>query len=284
VNSSFGFPGLPGVDLPSGGPIYPLAAPGVRLKLRPVSEVIMLGAAFNGDPAGPGNGDPQRRDASGTAFRFGDGVFAIVEVQYALNQQPDSTGLPSTYRFGGWYHSGQFADQRSDDSGLSLADPASSVPPRRHHGNYSLYAVADQMIWRKAGTKEQGIGLFARIMGGPGDRNLIDFYVDGGVNWKGFIEARPNDSVGFAIAYARISDTARRLDREAAFFRGAPYPIRDSETVIEATYSYQIARWWQVQPDIQYIIHPSGNVPNPVDSTRKLKNALIFGLRVTVTF
>src|ERR1035438_10031162 len=44
-----------------------------------------------------------------------------------------------------------------------------------------------------------------------------------------------------------------------------PYPIRDQEVVFEMTYAAQIAPWWIVQPDLQYLVHPGGNVPNPND-------------------
>jgi porin len=35
VNSAWGWPTLPAVDLPSGGPNYPVATPGVRLRVNP---------------------------------------------------------------------------------------------------------------------------------------------------------------------------------------------------------------------------------------------------------
>jgi hypothetical protein len=69
VNATFGFPTLAAADLPSGGPAYPLGTPAVRLRLDPSDKLVLLAAAFNGDPAGPGAGSPQARNASGTAFR-----------------------------------------------------------------------------------------------------------------------------------------------------------------------------------------------------------------------
>ncbi len=69
MNSSFGFPALAALDLPSGGPNYPLATPFVRLKYIATDQLTFMAGAYNGDPAGPGRGDPQERNASGTAFR-----------------------------------------------------------------------------------------------------------------------------------------------------------------------------------------------------------------------
>ena len=45
-------------------------------------------------------------------------------------------------------------------------------------------------------------------MGAPGDRNLVDFYLDVGVDYKGPF-ARPNDTIGLAYGWARISNPAR---------------------------------------------------------------------------
>jgi porin len=54
--------------------------------------------------------------------------------------------------------------------------------------------------------------------------------------------------------------------------------------VFEMTYAAQIAPWWIVQPDLQYIVHPGGNVPNPNDPTVAIGNAFIAGIRSTIKF
>jgi len=285
LNHTFGWSTFPSADLPSGGPSYPLAAPGVRVKYVPRDDVTLLGAVFNGDPAGPGRGFPQERDPSGTAFRLRDGVFVIAEVQYGTNQGEGAAGLPGTYKVGAWYNSQNFADQRRNASGASLADPAGvDAIGRNRRGNYSLYAVADQLVWRKEGSKDGGAGVFLRVMGAPGDRNLVNFYADAGVTYKGLIEGRDSDTVGLGVAYARISDTASKLDSDTARFTGGFYPVRRHETVLEATYQAQIAPWWQVQPTAQYVFNPNGNVPNPRNPAKRLGDAAILGLRTTVTF
>jgi len=285
LNHTFGWSTLPSADLPSGGPAYPLATPGLRVKYIPRDDVTLLGAVFNGDPAGPGSGLPQDRDPSGTAFRLNDGVFAIAEIQYAINTGDETKGLPGTYKFGAWYNSENFADQRRNASGYSLADPATTVVlGRNRRGSYTLYGVADQLVWREPGTKDQGIGVFARAMGAPGDRNLVNFYLDSGVTWKGAIPGRDADTAGLAVGYARISDTASKLDSDVAFYTGRPYPIRRSETVLELTYQAQLAPWWQVQPDAQYLFNLNGGVPNPANPSKRLGDALVFGVRTNVTF
>lgn len=284
TNATFGWPAIFAVDLPSGGPAYPLATPGARIKITPTESFSLAAAVFNGDPAGAGEGDPQRRNAHGMNFRVNDDVFAIVEAAYSTNQKDDAAGLPATYKIGGWFHSGRFDDQRFDASGLSLADPASGEPGS-HRSNVGLYAVADQMIWRRAGTADQGLGLFLRVAGTPQtDRNQVAFYADGGLTFKGPIPGREDDTLGLGIAYASISPDARALDRDERLFGQPGHPIRDAEAVLELTYQAQLTPWWMLQPDFQFIRHPGGNVPTPRDSSgvATIPDAVVIGLRTTL--
>ena len=77
---------------------------------------------------------------------------------------------------------------------------------------------------------------------------------------------------------------ARQLDATQSVFSGQPYPVRTSETVIELTYQLQLAPWWQLQPDFQYVVNPGGGVPNPNAPGQRIGNAAILGLRTTITF
>ena len=115
INSTFGCPDLLSADLPSGGPCYPFAAPGVRLRAAPTTGLTISAAVFNGNPAPPGPGDPQVRNSSGTNFLIGEGgVFAIGELAYSFDVQPDLPNPLSDVKLGGWYHSTDFPDLRHD--------------------------------------------------------------------------------------------------------------------------------------------------------------------------
>ncbi|MGO9135376.1 MAG: carbohydrate porin [Methylovirgula sp.] len=276
INSAFGWPTLPATVLPGGGPAYPRATPGIRFKGQPTDEITVLAALFNGDPDDNG---------TDTSFRVNKGAFAMAELQYAVNGGDHPVGLPGTYKVGAWYNSNTFLDQHYGTDGLSLADPASNGMPIPHRGDWSLYAAADQLIYKVPGTKDQGLAVFARIMGSPDDRNVIDFFIDAGVTYKGLIPGRPDDTAGAAVIYAKASDATSQLDQNTRFFTGTPsYPIRDAETVIETTYQIQLAPWWALQPDFQYVIHPQGSIPNPLMPTQTIPDAAVFGLRTTIIF
>jgi porin len=251
------------VDLPSGGPAYPFATPAVRIKFDPVKSTSLLLGVFNGDPAGPGLGDPQTRNRYGLNFRVQDPAFVIAEGQYRYHQEKTAAGLAGTIKLGAWRHFGRFDDQRFDSSGVSLADPASTGDPARHRGDQGAYAVLDQQLWRPpTGEADKGVGVFARVSASPADRNLIDLYFDGGIVFAGLIPGRPDDVLSFGGAYARISSRARGLDADAAMFGGGNL-VRDFEALFEANYQIQVLPGLQVDLDLQQIIHPGGNIAGP---------------------
>ncbi len=284
INSTFGWPGWTASDLPSGGPVYPLATPGVRLQVNPAENVSLVGAVFSGDPAGRDCNDiPQKCDLYGTTFSLSGGAFWIGEAQYQVNQDKNAKGLAAAYKIGSWYHSGNFADQRYGIDAAGVIVPLATVPgnPLFHTGNWGVYGVIDQMIARGS---ESSASFFVRAAMSPSDRNLMSWYLDGGVGFKGLVPKRPDDVLTFGFAYASISDDAVAADQDILALNGPPYPIRSAETVFEASYLAQIAPWWSVQPDLQYIVRPAGGVPDPNDPSRTVGNAFIAGLRTTVTF
>ena len=284
VNSTFGWPAILAENLPSGGPAYPLATPGVRLRGAPTAELSLSAGVFNGNPGGPGTGDPQYRNASGTSFRLSGDAFVIAEAAYAINQDPDANGRPRTLKLGAWYHAGRFADQHLDTSGLSLANPASSGVPAMHRGDQGVYLVLDQQFSR--GAPGAGLGGFVRVAANPSNRNLVSLYADGGASYKGLLPGRGDDVIGLAGGYARISSAARSLDHDRQSFTGRAIPVRDSELILEVTYQWKMAHWWVLQPDVQYIVHPGGHIADPgvPTGTRAIPDALVLGVRSAFTF
>jgi porin len=82
-----------------------------------------------------------------------------------------------------------------------------------------------------------------------------------------------------------VSNSASGFDRQMQFFQPSVYtPIRSSETFLEATYQIQVLRWWQIQPDLEYVINPGAGIANPNDPTQRIKNELVIGLRTNITF
>lgn len=287
VNAGFGWPNVGAVVMPSGGPIYPLATPAIRVKYEPTPLLSFQGGLFNGDPAGtppPGDEtDPERRNRTGTNFRVDDPALLIGEAAYAYPSFPGTERLPGTATLGGWYHFGRFDSPRLDSvRGRLLADPEASGISRRFRGNAGLYAILDQTIYREPNTENEGASAFLRVSAVPGDRNLIDLYADAGLAYRGLIPGRPNDTLGLGVIHSRISPEARAFDRDSLRFGTSPGHLRSSETVIEATYQAEIVSGFTLQPDVQYVMRPGGGLSD--GSGRRLRNATVLGLRATINY
>jgi porin len=283
VNSALGWPGITGINLPGGGPSPPLAVPGIRVKADLSDRITAYLALFDGSAASLDD-DPQITNPNGTEFRIKDPPWWIGQLKYKF--EIGESRLPATITGGAWYHMMSFADQHFGSNGLSLADPASSGDPALLSRNNGVFMVYEQLLARAKPGSDNGVAFFLRASVSPSDRNLISAYVDGGVLFTGFSDAHPDDRFGIAATYARISDSARALDRDIQVFTGTRYPVRDYEAVIEMTYAHQIRPGVVLQPVIEYIMHPDGGAVDPYDptQTRRIKDAVMVGVRTTVSY
>jgi porin len=287
INSTFGYAALLAADQLQGGPVYPLATPGIRLQLKPTDEIAILSAVFAGAPAGADCiGLPQQCNRYGTTFSTSGGALWMEEVQYGINQGKDAKGMPAVYKLGGWYATTSFPDQHFGLSAagmpVSLASPA-SVSALTHQGNWGIYCLADRMIWR-AQKGPQSLNAFFRAGASPSDRNLVASYVDAGLGLTAPLPGRDNDVLTLGVAYSRISPDAAALDADTQLFTGGFFPVRDGEIVLELDYSLQIALWWTFQADLQHIVHPGGHVPDPLNPGQAIHDAVVVGGRSTIKF
>jgi porin len=232
----------------------------VRLQLLPTPQTYLMTGFFGQDD----DANPATTDQHGLRFALDSdsGMLVMTEAGYLLNQQPNDKGLQGTYRIGSWLDTG------SHTTFISQANYNNGTGPEQAAGtNYGIYGVLDQQLYS---VDNRVISLFVRSGGAPSNTNFVDYYVDGGFNFTGFIPGRANDVAGIAVARSHVSDDYS----DAQVLQGDPPST--AETVIEATYKYQVAPWWSVQPDFQYIVTPSG-----VEGSH---NAVVLGLRADVAF
>jgi porin len=278
INSTFGWTTISSDNIPVGGPIYPIATPGVRVSFEPNDNLKLMAGIWNGDPVGhcADDLDPGQCNEHGLDFRLEDSPLLMVEAAYAYNRE--GSGLPGTLKLGGWRHFGDFDDLSLNTTGSSLG--AAGGDPFVHTGNHGLYAVIDQMIYRFPGGGEgSGISVFGRVAGSPSDRNFIDVYADAGVVFTGLIPTRPTDALGIAFAYSGISDDASRFDRDSM----SPV-VHDYESVLEISYLAEVLPGLTLQPDFQYFWHPGGYEADPNDPNDAVEDAAVLGLRTTVNY
>lgn len=295
INSNFGWPVAPSINLYAGGPSWPLASLGVRFRYRPDDQTTLMFAAMDDNPTGHSfynEDDPSNQSVypHGDNFNLGNGTLLISELQYAINPQPDDLtglrvdpGLPGTYKIGAMYDTAHFPDQRYDKNGKSLADPDSSGIPKQHKGNWIFYAVMDQMVWRPAIDSPQSLGVFARVTSNRSDRNPVSLAIDAGVTLKAPFANRENDTVGIGWGVSHTGSRARDADRDSRRYADGYYPVRHDEQHIEITYQAQVTPWLVVQPDFQFIRRPGGGVLNE-QSGHKFGSETVFGLHTRIIF
>ena len=248
VNGAFG--AIPLVSHNFDAPVFPMAAPGVRIRVSPSDSLSVQAGVFEGNV-----GDQAGNNKHGVNWNLTEGgVMAIAEVAYKLNGEKGSTGLRGVYKVGAFYHSADFDDFENAS--------------RQHTGDFGAYFIVDQQLWRKPGSEDQGLSGFLRIGGTPADRNTVPFYCDCGFNYKGLFQGRDQDIVGIGFSYTSLS-SSKASDSDGSF-------TSHHETILEATYKVVIKDWLSIQPDFQYIFTPGGD--------RNAQNAVVAGIRFNLTY
>jgi len=241
-------------------PDYPVASPGVRFLLQPNPVFYAMAGVYGMD----NNSDQAVNNKNGTRFALDghSGMLVMTEAGFLINQAPNDHGLQGSYRLGSFLDTANFIDFNSQ------AAFANGTGPRQSSGaDYGIYGVIDQQIYSHGA---QIVSFFVRSGGAPSNTNFIDYYVDGGFNFTGFVPGRDNDIAGIAVARSHVSDDFS----DSQVMQGGK--ASTAETVIEGTYKVQVAPWWSIQPDVQYIITPSG--------VEDSQNAVVLGIRTSVAF
>jgi len=249
VNSTFGWPLITSANLPNGGPASPMGTPGVRLALQPAEWLTFRTAALQG------NVFPQEVNLHGFDYSLNaqTGFTFLAEAEASWGGAGKSAALPGRFKPGAWFQTGESADPLSAQTSA---------------GNFGIYAVLDQMLFREKG--DEGLGFFGRVSFAPPDRNVYSFYFDTGFTYRGLVPGRDGDTAGIALGFGK---TTPGWEREVSANGGIP---GGSQTVLEATYQIEITPWFLLQPDLQFIIQPAGQSDLP--------NSLALGARATLVF
>jgi porin len=248
----------------------PYGTPGARLRVDPLENTYLQFGAYDGNPD---------RDPPGTRVNLNEseGSLLYFEAGLKLNQSRDAQGPPGNLKFGGYYHTDDFFDMYQatfaafDNYVAALGAPPLGVypNPQSHDGNYGIYVLADQVLWREVGKTDpaqQGLAGFVRAAIAPEDRNLASLGVDGGLVYRGLLPKRDWDTLAVAGSYLKISDDLRAAQRDInGILTGFGQPsafveTADYEAVLEINYKAQITAWFTLQTSVQRVFHPGGRV------------------------
>lgn len=183
--------------------------------------------------------------------------FNITEIEF----KPTIKKLPGRYSIGAW--------EMSDSNGMSVAesiDGVGTVNYNNFNRNFGAYAQFEQMIYKENKEDEndmQGLIAFGQFGISPDNRNDMNRYVGGGLEYIGPIPKRDKDKAGIAVASGKFAARLGDITSQVG-----------DETAVEAFYRFQVTPWFYLQPDVQFISRPSGTYDS----------SMAFGLRSVITF
>lgn len=268
LNSSFGI----GPELSqsgSGGPsIFPNTSVGARFEVKPVEGVVLRSAVLDGVPV--------ERPTGREVFAKGDGLLIVSEAAF-LYRPPAADASPRMpHRFllgrvaqlppyedklaiGVWHYTASFAD---------LVRTREDGTPLTHQGSSGVYVIGDATVYKNESGRQMRV--FGQVGLGDSRVNRFGLYTGGGVDLAGWIPGRPQDEIGFGVAAAHNGNPFVEQQRQAG------QRVDRSEVTLELAYRSSIASWLNVQPDLQYVIHPN--------TDPRVANALVGLIRVEVAF
>lgn len=170
--------------------------------------------------------------------------------------------LPGRYMIGAW----EMANRSGFDVASSL-DPNTLITNyNTYNRNFGFYSGAEQMVYKEKKNDEndmQGLVVFSQLGLSPSDRNDMCRYTSGGLHYKGLIPKRDKDLTGLAVGSGTFASRLGNITNQSG-----------DETAIEGFYRAQVTPWIYLQPDVQFIMRPSGIYANSV----------AIGLRSVITF
>jgi porin len=229
---------------------YPNATWGGLVKVKPTERMYVMGGVYNGDVAIRAN------EHHGADWSMDGPLFAIGEVGYQVNGLPGDAGLIGNYKAGGWYDDHQYIDFTTVARGGA----------RRLPGGTGACTVCSTRCW--CGSVHP-----AATVASASPARCSSLPINPSVSCR---SSRPTDVGGLGIVYGHFSNDLQDSQRRARE-SGSGIGIQRYEMALELTYRFrfhQEALFFQ--PDLQYIIRPSG--------TGRIPDAFVAGFQVGINF
>jgi porin len=254
-----GFCGQIGIVINSGFTIFPTGSWGSVVKVGLRDDLYIQAGAYEVNPtlANPANG-----------FKLGTSGATGVIVPAEVGWQPllGLDRLPGHFKIGGYY----------DNSDAPYLGSPLGGPQATMRGRWGFYLQADQMIHRAAPGSDRGLTAFAVFAYAGPDTALLQSYWQVGLVQLGTFPERDKDSIGLAVNQSRISSQLIAAQNLANAAAPASVSVQSAETTIELNYRAQLAPWFSLMPNVQYVIQPNAVTTIP--------NALVLGLQVKLIF
>jgi porin len=106
--------------------------------------------------------------------------------------------------------------------------------------------------------------------GSPDNEAYSNVFLSVQLRYKGLFPARPDDVLAGGFEYAKFSDAASQANETM----GGSYLT--GEKVAELTYRFRVTPYFAIQPDLQYVMDPSG--------VSAVRDELVLGVRTSIKF
>lgn len=255
INSSFGIGAEYAQSGPNGPSIFPVSSLGIRFAMSPHERLKLKAAILDGVP-----GDPRRPKSNEVTLSMDQGALIAVEASvltgtgYVLASQElvrktvtrrNKVGrqheilTDDEVNLGGWYYTGRQQ---------TMVDSLNSS------GNWGAYVGIQKYIFKRY-SESSYLSLFARFGVASNQFNRLGSAISGGFVFSEIFKGI-QDYLGLAVSTGFNSNSFLKVSPQST----------SSETVLEGTYSIQIADRLTLQPDVQYVIHPNtrSDIANPL--------------------
>ena len=131
--------------------------------------------------------------------------------------------------------------------------------PRALSGNYGCWISGEQMLAKESCDvdDDQGLAAFGQWGWAPNDRSYVCRTYASGLVYRGLWNGRDRDLTGLGFTTVRFSAAMEGNNGSTP------------ETAVELFHKWRCSDNVSVQPDLQYIVNPSG----------LYRDAMVFGLR-----
>ena len=237
----------------NGPSIYPTTSLAFRFDYKNKTGFYTQAAIIDGVA-----GDPNKPIGTQIILNKDDGLLLACEIGFAGKAEVLTEGYEK-YSLGGWYYTNRFKK-------ITLNNSNNTVYKK---GNYGIYFSAEKFLWSEPKNTEEGLSAFVRVGISDRDLNQVDGYVGLGLHYTGLFSCRDQDQIGIALASAHNNTRyLQSLDENIQ--------PEEFESIIEMTYLFYFSSWFQLQPDIQYVINPAYSGINDYSFISSIRVQLFF--------
>ena len=232
----------------------PPSTPAAELRVVPFQHLYVKSMVFAADRT------PFAHNATGFVPQFRGAASTVSEVGWALGQSaskvrafdtiPQRRGYPGLYQLGGSFNPGKFQ---------------ASGPTPIISGNYLIYLMASQAVWRKDKESSVGLDLTAATDFTPSNRSHIDRQTTVGFRYNEPLPLWQHNTISLGYVLSQSSHQLQAVSSTAALQR---------ENALELNGLLQVTRFITLQPVVERFLNVGGST----------KQATVFGFRSKVDF